>query len=484
MLNLLVETKNDYISHLTNIITPLIFEGIQSIYREAQKMSDATDVLKIFQTYLKRIPKWNQNLIEKETQRIFTSSHSYEWLNDLIKATLKSNLIVLMYNPTIKKQQKIDSSFYKNISSTDFIHKVYIECARELWNNPYLLYHNYPPIEIKRNQRDCMLIIKDCIKEALRKLLPVKHILSVYLGEDIEEDINNNDFERNISEADEKNLTKIIIKDLSENNKELEYKIFANNDNNVNNKIIDNVNNKINNNVNNKIIDNVNNKINNNVNNNNVSESESELESELLSELDSDSDSKTIGSKILNIIKPQKDDKLIGKTSIETDKLIINLINESSSTQSYQNNLTNETTSITSNKNKIFDLIPYDIKIPVNKIQVDKNDKTSDECSSKDNNEEIYDGSSITGSLDDATSDIDSEMNKSISKIDENDQLNNNLDIKIKKILNNDLIETDFETSLSETNDKKYQDIFSNSDKLKKINGNKTDKLFKKFMEF
>jgi hypothetical protein len=162
MLNLLVETKNEYTTHLINILTPLIFEGIQSIYREAQKMSDATDVLKIFQTYLKRIPKWNQNLIENETERIINSSHSYGWLGDLIKATLKSNLIVLMYNPTRKTQEKVDSTFYNNISTADFIHKVYIECAREIWNNPYLLYHNYPPIEIKRNQRDCMNIIKDC----------------------------------------------------------------------------------------------------------------------------------------------------------------------------------------------------------------------------------------------------------------------------------------------------------------------------------
>ena len=92
MLNLIVETKNEYVTHLCNILTPLIFEGIQSIYKEAQKISDGTDILKIFQTYLKRIPKWNQNLIDKETERIINSSHSYGWLGDLIKATLKAHL--------------------------------------------------------------------------------------------------------------------------------------------------------------------------------------------------------------------------------------------------------------------------------------------------------------------------------------------------------------------------------------------------------
>jgi hypothetical protein len=195
MLNLFVETKNEYTTHLINILSPLIFEGIQSIYKDAQKMSKEKgkdiEILQIFQTFLKRIPVWNQTIIDKERDRIMTCSRSYEWLENLIKATLKSNLVILMYNPTIKSQEKLDKSYYTNISLSDFIHKTYIECARELWNNPYLFYHCYPPIEIKRNQRDCILLIKDCIKEAIRKLLPVKQILNVYLGEDDKTDVKS-----------------------------------------------------------------------------------------------------------------------------------------------------------------------------------------------------------------------------------------------------------------------------------------------------
>ncbi len=216
MLNFLVETKNEYTTHLINILTPLIFEGLLSIYKEAKEIAGTDDVLKIFQTFLRRIPKWNQTIIEKETNRIINSSHSYGWLNDLIKATLKANLVVLMYNPTVKTQTKLDNTFYQNINVNDFIHKVYIECAREIWNNPYLLYHNYPPIEIKRNQRDCMGIIKDCIKEAIRKLLPVKHILQVYLGEEMELNNMADNFDKAISDAEEKNLTKLIKKDLAD----------------------------------------------------------------------------------------------------------------------------------------------------------------------------------------------------------------------------------------------------------------------------
>ena len=99
MVTLLVELKNEYTSQIVNILSPLIFQGIQSIYAEAQAIvkvnGDRNNTLKIFQSCLKRIPKWNQAMIETETNRILTSTHSHVWLNDLIKATLKAHLIVL-----------------------------------------------------------------------------------------------------------------------------------------------------------------------------------------------------------------------------------------------------------------------------------------------------------------------------------------------------------------------------------------------------
>jgi hypothetical protein len=63
-----------------------------------------------------------------------------------------------------------------------------------------------------------MSLIKDCIKEALRKLLPVKHVLEFYLGEDIDNNLPNDQFEKAMSDAEERNLTKLIKKDLGSDN--------------------------------------------------------------------------------------------------------------------------------------------------------------------------------------------------------------------------------------------------------------------------
>jgi hypothetical protein len=217
MINFFVETKYEYTTQLVNVLTPLIYEGLNSIYGEALKVSNNADnVLKVFQSFLRRIPKWNTEMIKQESDRIMNNSKSYAWLPDLVKATLKANMLVLTYSPSLKNISKIDPNFYKNIQIEDFIHKVYIEVARELWNNPYLMYHLYPPIELKRNQRDTIGLIKDSIKEAIRKLLPLKQILEIYLGEELEPN-QLNDFEKNISEAEERNIQKLINKDLKDN---------------------------------------------------------------------------------------------------------------------------------------------------------------------------------------------------------------------------------------------------------------------------
>jgi hypothetical protein len=447
MSNFLVETKNEYTTHLINILNPLVFEGLQSIYKEAVDLAEEkeNELLKIFQTCLKRIPKWNSAMIEKETNRIINSSHSYGWLNDLIKATLKANLIVLMYNPTLKVQNRIDPSFYQNIKTTDFIHRVYIECARELWNNPYLLYHHFPPIEIKRNQRDCMNIIKDCVKEALRKLLPVKHVLEFYLGEEIDNNLANDQFEKAMSDAEERNLTKLIQKDLAL-------------DRGVSNSVLPPSISKpeIEFNESQKMIQaNITDTPKQKSYSNKSSESNDPTSSEMLQypvknsdknvQKLSNTEEKTIGSRILNIIN---------KKDSETSSL--NSVMSSASEQAINKKISSAVRSNSS--------------------------ATSDDISAKKKSDEM------------------SEIKQSIKGFEKalgpskNDKPET-FDDKIKKILQKDLAtDSDLETSLNysqEDNENKYQEIFSNSNitpkkDLKKDNKSSINKnkFFNNYLQF
>ena len=207
----LIEIKNEYTSRLVNLLAPLIYNVINYIYIDATKVSHENDVLKVFQTCLKAIPHWNDTIKDRETTRILKESNSVEWLEDLIKATIKSYIQLLTYNPGSKQSSTFDD--YKNITTQEFIHTAYIETARQLWNNPYLLFHKCPPIEQKRNQRDCLGLIKECIIEALRKLLPYNQILKMYLCSN--NNVNDLQVDNNMTEQDINNIKTMCKADLN-----------------------------------------------------------------------------------------------------------------------------------------------------------------------------------------------------------------------------------------------------------------------------
>jgi len=179
-MNFLIETKQEYTIHLVNSINSLIYDGLQNIYEEAKNNAKNNDELKLFQILLSNVPKWNPSIIDNEYQRIIRLNSLGKTIEDLLKAVIKANITVLTnttvdYNDELLKELNIQDDF-KN-----FIHLVYIECARAFYNTPFLFSHRDPPIEIKRNQTEILKIIQDCIKNAIRKMIPLQITIKTYL---------------------------------------------------------------------------------------------------------------------------------------------------------------------------------------------------------------------------------------------------------------------------------------------------------------
>ena len=176
-INLLIEVKKEYTELLLNILTPVIYDGIKTIYNEGKINRDNTTVLKTFQILLKRIPKWNENIVNREIERIMDATKKYPWFVDLIKAVFKAYTLTL----TMKE---FNEELFKKINLYEFIHNVYIECARELWNDTFLLFDDYkivPQVEQQRNKLLTYTLINKAINNAIRKTLPMALILNEYL---------------------------------------------------------------------------------------------------------------------------------------------------------------------------------------------------------------------------------------------------------------------------------------------------------------
>lgn len=180
---LFLETRNQYHEILVGTIAPYVREGLNSIYREAMGLAEKSgrrdETLEIFQTMLRGVEKWNQDMIMKETVRIKRMSGTEEYFDNLVKAVIKSNIIVLTCTNTISNV--IGQTFYNNFRTETLIHRCYIESAKDIHNNPFLFDHDAPSAEIKKCQVIVNQIVEKCIGRSINKVLPIASILNEYL---------------------------------------------------------------------------------------------------------------------------------------------------------------------------------------------------------------------------------------------------------------------------------------------------------------
>jgi histone deacetylase 8/tripartite motif-containing protein 44 len=210
-INIYLEAKNEYTKRLTASLVPLLFEGFNSLYEDACKFKDETrdpryddySELQIFQDYLKKIPKWNNDLIEQEYDRIVQRSKC-KYLDELLWAVIFSNIKVLSVIRSKNPRNDVDNEY---IALRDFIHKCYKECARELYSSDVVILFDKESVSVlerSKNVRDIKKIIEKGILESISESLPYKQIIRTYIGkipaeyeEDTENSMSNPHFEAN-----------------------------------------------------------------------------------------------------------------------------------------------------------------------------------------------------------------------------------------------------------------------------------------------
>ena len=188
-LTALSDSKNEWCARLINLLTPAIIEGLQSIFTEAWDLCTENDeeekYLMTFQTFLSRVPKWNESIIEAERVRIEESTNC-GYLEELIMCVHIIQLKALTCIRVGTEQKKVDINIP---SRNEFIHRVYINSARKLYTVVYLFERNIAPLQTQKNNRELELIVKECILNSVRDTMPVEDILRAYLDETEEENV-------------------------------------------------------------------------------------------------------------------------------------------------------------------------------------------------------------------------------------------------------------------------------------------------------
>ena len=221
------ESKNEWASRLVNILTPLIIEGIKSIFNEANNLCIENDekekYLMTFQNFISRIPKWNPSIIEEEKNRIIEKS-GCNYLEELVTCVHIIQLKLLTAVRVGHKQKKINISIPK---LNDFIHTIYINSARKVYSNIYLFQINIQSLQLQKYNRELEILIQECILNTVRDNIPIDAILKAYLDETIEEEVIEEIIEEEVKKLntdDMKNKEKQNISDDMKNKQKKTHK--------------------------------------------------------------------------------------------------------------------------------------------------------------------------------------------------------------------------------------------------------------------
>ena len=207
----MIEAKKEYTSQLQQILSPriyerfkFIFDGTIEIIKKELSMNNIQNesVVKIFQKQLVSIKDWNESSIIEEYERVKHRSKC-NYLDKLIKAVIIANMKILS---TIQYGSKRKSKIQVHIpTSTHFIHKCYIECAKEIYKNPYIfdMSTSLSSKEKHQNLRDSLILIDNGIHSAIRQLLPISDLLEQNFNSDDEDDSDDEDEKKSVDTKSE-----------------------------------------------------------------------------------------------------------------------------------------------------------------------------------------------------------------------------------------------------------------------------------------
>ena len=178
------EAKGEYTRQLCVFLVPSLESFFLELLEEARKESPTPQkVLWHFQNLLQSIPDWNQDKVNRETERLQKDCNC-DYLEELLTAVFIAHTKVLSAIRLTTKQKKLQITIPK---IDHFLHRVLSDSARSLWTNAFL-FADTNNIEKQKNLRQVSSLLQESVLQGIRGLLPVKSILREYLYDNDEKD--------------------------------------------------------------------------------------------------------------------------------------------------------------------------------------------------------------------------------------------------------------------------------------------------------
>ena len=174
----LSDIKTEYRTCLCDMLVPVYYQQYKNTYETAKKQSKKQQCMVAFQNELVKRYEYASDL-----ESLFDLS----LLDKLISACFVSTIQLLTLNSkpsTSSETDKDNDPFIDIPTCAQFVRDLDKKIARSLFSEP-MLYKDYDNIsshEYRENQRKVKLLIESCIDHAIRSMIPMKKILTHYLG--------------------------------------------------------------------------------------------------------------------------------------------------------------------------------------------------------------------------------------------------------------------------------------------------------------
>jgi len=170
-------------NRFSTILLPHIMDGLWSVYDNAQtvceKNNQVDQILKTFQNLLTYIPKWDEERLNQEVQRIQTASNC-SFIEEMLTGVLITYLRAFASVQYSGPKDSIDIEFERP-PLPKFVHDLYKEAARQCWANAYLFKKIQLTSEQQaKNRREIEQMLETCLDTTLDSFLPWKKIVEKY----------------------------------------------------------------------------------------------------------------------------------------------------------------------------------------------------------------------------------------------------------------------------------------------------------------
>eukprot|EP00899_Mesostigma_viride_P013308 jgi/Mesvir1/21979/Mv04515-RA.1 len=184
-INVLVDSKKEYVDQLERGLTEPIFQSFKNILTDAEEVSESAgmDTMSAFLQLVTEIPDWGQDVIEEETEEVM---EAIPYFRDLLKAYFVCTSMIM---GSIRMSRDPNQTMKVRVPSpTRFIHLVMKNVGSDILDDSEFFVGETNDGELKLHRRNLFATIREAVRNAVHTLMPIDDILKEYMGDMLDKD--------------------------------------------------------------------------------------------------------------------------------------------------------------------------------------------------------------------------------------------------------------------------------------------------------